>query len=294
VTKQFTAMLVMQQVEAGRLRLDGTVSEYLPWFPAEFGSRITLEHLLTHMSGIRDIEEVPGYYAADDTTLRTHADVVKRHLIAAPAFAPGTNFRYNNADFIVLGAILETVTGAPFESQLQRRILGPLGMRNSGVVHEQDVIPLLAEGYDTDTSGTLRRAPAPVERFLASGAMYSTPADLATWHRAILRHTLLSPASTERMFRPNQWGGALGSWQYDWNHAADSALPAAQRARARVIERQGWIGVFRAFTAIIPDRGVSVIVIANGGSADLSTLSRGSGVVSALLAAVERGTRSGR
>jgi CubicO group peptidase (beta-lactamase class C family) len=292
VTKQFTALLIMQMVEAGTLRLDGTIADYLPWFPKDIAQRITLEQLLTHMSGVRDLESVPDYYATDDSTLRTHADVVKRHLMVAPEWTPGTQFRYNNADYIILGAILEEVSHQSFLSLLRTRILTPLGMVNTGLVQESAIIPKLASGYDVDASGTLISAPAPVQRFMASGAMYSTVGDMLRWNRALDRNTLLSAASTERMFRPNAYSGALGSWQFDWHLATDSSsLTPPSNATVRVIERQGWIGVFRALSVRLPARGISMIIIANGGSTDLSTLSRGTGVASALIAAIEKGTR---
>jgi CubicO group peptidase (beta-lactamase class C family) len=292
VTKQFTALLVMQLVESGALRLDGTIADYLPWFPKEIAQRITLEQLLTHMSGVRDLESVPDYYATEDSTLRTHADVVKRYLMVAPEWTPGTQFRYNNADYIILGAILEEVSKVPFRTLLHTRILAPLGMVNTDLVRESAIIPKLASGYDVDASGAMVQAPAPVERFMASGAMYSTVGDMLRWNRALDRQTLLSAASTERMFRPNAYSGALGSWQFDWHPAADSTSAApASHATVRVIERQGWIGVFRALSVRMPARGISVIIIANGGSTDLSTLSRGTGVASALIEVIERGTR---
>jgi D-alanyl-D-alanine carboxypeptidase len=298
VTKQFTAMLVMQLVQADSLRLDATIADYLPWFTLPAGKQITLEQLLTHMSGIRDLEEVQEYYASTDSTLRTHADVVRRYLMVPPSFAPGTNFRYNNGDYIILGAILEAVTHKSFQEMLQQRILTPLGMNASGLVQERSIVPMLAEGYDVDERGTRIKSPAPVERFLASGAMFSTVNDLLTWDRALLRHSLLSRDNTERMFRPNQWGGALGSWQYDWRPVVDSSSANASKpapsTAVRVIERQGWIGVFRAINVMLPERGINIIIIANCGSTDLSTLSRGTGVASDVIAAVERATRPAR
>jgi len=147
-------------------------------------------------------------------------------------------------------------------------------MTASGLIREQDIVPMLAEGYDVDADGRVVKSPAPVDRFLASGAMYSTVNVLLTWNRALDRHTLLSPANTERMFRPNQWGGGLGRWHYEWHPAADStARHPATRAGVRVIEGQGWIGVFRAISVRMPERGISIIMIVNGGSTDLSTLS---------------------
>lgn len=295
VTKQFTALLVMQLVDSGRVRLDGTIADYLPWFPADIARRITVEELLTHMSGVRNLDDVPGYYDTDDSTLVSHADVVRKYLMVPPEWTPGSRFRYNNGDYVILGAILEQVTGKTFASLLESRIITPLGLTHTGLVRERAIIPMLAEGYDADSTGALQREAAPVERFMASGAMYSTPADLVRWNRALARHTLLSATATERMFRPNAYGGALGSWQYDWSPAVDSAMrpavPAAKRPTVRVIERQGWIGVFRAINVRMPARGINVIVIANGGSTDLTTLSRGSGVASAIVGAVELGTR---
>jgi len=298
VTKQFTALLVMQLVDSGRVRLEGTIADYLPWFPAEIGRQISVEQLLLHMSGVRNLDDVAGFYDTDDSTLVSHADVVRKYLMVPPAWPPGSRFRYNNADFIILGAILEQLTGESFASLLQRRILTPLNLTHTGIVRRRAIIPMLADGYDVDSNGALEGAATPVERFMASGAMYSTPSDLLRWNRALAQHTLLSVTATERMFRPNQYGGALGSWQYDWSPGADSTarptLKPAKRPSVRVIERQGWIGVFRAINVRIPARGVNVIVIANGGSTDLSTLSRGSGFASALVSAVERGSRARR
>jgi len=286
VTKQVTALLIMQYVQSGQLRLDGSIADYLPWFAADTARRITLEQLLTHMSGLRDLDDVPGYYVSDDSTLRTHSDVVRRYLMAAPEWTPGSRFRYNNADYVILGAILEELSGMSFDALLETRILAPLGMKNTGMVHERTIIPRLAEGYDTNTSGTLERQDEPVERYLASGALYSTADDLLRFYRAVDSHRLLSASSTERMFRPNGYGGALGSWQYDWQDAPDSLRPDRPRATARVIERQGWIGAYRGLSVMIPSRGLYVIVIANGGHADLSTLSRGTGIASRIIAAV--------
>jgi len=286
VTKQVTALLIMQYVQSGRLRLDGTVGDYLPWFTPAAAQQVTLEHLLTHMSGLRDLDDVPGYHASDDSTLHTHADVVRRFLMVAPEWAPGTRFRYNNSDYVILGAILEAISGTSFDALLQSRILTPLGMRNTGMVRESAIIPRLAAGYDTDASGGIQQQDEPVERYLASGALYSTAGDLLRFYRAIDTHHLLSASATERMFRPNAYGGALGSWQYDWKAAVDSARPDHPQSTARVIERQGWIGAYRGLSVMIPARGLFVIVIANGGHADLSTLSRGTGIASRIVAAV--------
>ena len=186
------------------------------------------------MSGVRDLEDVAAFYATDDSTLVTHADVVHHYLMVEPSWTPGFRFRYNNADFIILGAILEQVSGRSFAALLRDRILIPLKLHDTGIVRESDIVDRLADGLDVDSSGRAINAPSPVQRFMASGAKFSTAPDLLRWNQALAHHTLLSAASTNRTPGARDRTSGLDRC-VPRNHRA---VPGAQCVRDRDRERR--------------------------------------------------------
>lgn len=215
LSKPVTAILVLQLVQENKLRLDGTLGEYLPALYGDTpAAAVTVAQLLNHTSGIAD---VPGSF--DDPWWQTQA----RQSFTPQGFAqawipgklqsaPGTVWRYNNSGYFLLGLLIEKVTGASYEANLRSRILDKAGMRHSGLYHASQVIPRLAEGYQTLPDLSLAR-PMPIDptvSFSAAG-LYATVDDLFRLDRALDGDTLL----TER-WRQAMWTGYRLDYGYGW------------------------------------------------------------------------------
>src|SRR5688572_12291329 len=133
ITKQFTAALILQLVEEGKIKLDGKITDYLTDYRKDTGDKVTIHQLLNHTSGIPDYKNVTSNpYSA--------VDFVKKHVSGDLEFEPGSKYKYNNGGYSILGAIIEKVTGKSYETVLQERILKPLGMTNSGYAHHSTLL----------------------------------------------------------------------------------------------------------------------------------------------------------
>lgn len=216
LTKPITAMVVLQLVQEEKLRLDGTLGEYLP---ALYGNTpaaaVTVAQLLNHTSGIADM---PANYNEPwwQTQARlsfTPEEFAKAWIPGKLLSAPGTAWRYNNAGYFLLGMIIEKVTGASYEANLQQRILDKAGMKNSGMYRSSDIVPRLAEGYETRADLSLGR-PMPISptvSFAAAG-VYATVDDLFRLDRALYGDTLLAERSRQAM-----WTNYRSGYGYGWN-----------------------------------------------------------------------------
>ena len=242
VTKQFTALLAMQLVEKGTLRLDDVITDYLPDFRHDTGSHITLKQLLNHTSGLPTLDEalpeqagVPGFYARKEPQFADAAFVVKNYCQDDLKTIPGEKFNYNNADYVVLSLILEKVTGKSYARLLQERILNPLGMKHSGMLGDESTQPIQAVGYVKEKDEVKRESHFNRANFGAAGAMYSTVGDMLRWNWALDTDRLLSRPFREIMFTPDPKLGfvALGSWVYAGRFPDVKEISIAYRTRWR-------------------------------------------------------------
>ncbi len=262
LTKQVTALLVMQEVAAGKLRLDERAGEAMPALPATTG-RVTVKQLLQHVSGLANPSDgpdnvVPPFY------LRTGSDVGSNTATALGACAgpakrePGMQFEYNNCDYIVLGAVLEAVTGKTYTALLEERVIRPLGLTSWGLFPAKPRGPV-AVGYSADGTVELAQNPA---TYCAAGALFGNALDVAKWDDALLHNRLLSAQWTEVMFTadPKLCGEGLGSWAYN---SPVTAPPV------HVVERQGELGGTRLLNLLLPGRDAAVVLVANTEKADL-------------------------
>jgi len=212
MTKQFTAMLVLQFVNERKLRLDGHVSEYLPYYRTDTGQRITISELLSHTSGIPNFINAPGFL--DGPASRTHYSVqefVQKYCSGDLRFAPGSKFEYSNSGYFLLGGILEQVSGKSYETLLQERIFQPLGMKDSGYAHSDAIIDHRAAGYERTSSGLRNARYYDMSIPYAAGALYSTVEDLFLWDQALYSERLLPASVRDLLFKPN-----LESYGYGW------------------------------------------------------------------------------
>ena len=182
ITKLFTAVLVMQLHQEGRLHVDSALARYLPGYPGEGADRVTLHQLLNHTSGIQQFDRETSFQQAVENGIERYqkphtTDALLARCCSGPLEGePGAEFTYNNADYIVLGKVIEAVAGRPYDEVLRERILRPLGMCDTDMLLQSAVLPRLAPTYfHRDDTGTLiNDLPVYMENWYAAGGMYST------------------------------------------------------------------------------------------------------------------------
>lgn len=217
MTKMFTAVALMQLAERGQLAFDQVISTFLRDYPREVADRVTIEHLLTHTSGMGSFWNAK--FEAARTSLRTVSDHLPLFVEDPLAFEPGERFGYSNAGYIVLGAIIEAVSGMTYDTYLQERIWNIAGMRNTGAWGLDEDVPNRAIGYVTEgeSPGSSQfprtNITALPVRGSSAGGTYSTAHDLLRFGEALRQHDLLNQGSTETLLRPRvKMGPGNGPW----------------------------------------------------------------------------------
>ncbi|MGH9967304.1 MAG: serine hydrolase [Pyrinomonadaceae bacterium] len=211
ITKQFTAALILQLVEQGKIKLDGKISAYLPSYRKDTGEKVTVHQLLNHTSGIPSYTSLAGFIADVSRDPFTVDEFVKKYASNNLEFEPGSKFSYNNSGYFLLGAIIEKVTGQTYENVLKEKILDPLGMKNTGYDHHGPILEKRASGYQKIGEGYVNAAYLDMSIPYAAGSMYSTVDDLYLWDQALYTERVLSSQSKELMFKPN-----LSDYAYGW------------------------------------------------------------------------------
>jgi D-alanyl-D-alanine carboxypeptidase len=255
ITKQFTAVGILVLVDEGRLSLQDEITRFFPDWPTH-GHRITVEHLLTHTSGIRSYTAIPGMMQL------ARRDVPLSELIAffreePMDFPPGTDFRYNNSAYVLLGAIIEQLSGQSYADFIRTRLFEPLGMADTRYEDLQEITPRRTAGYGIRPDRSLRNA-----EFLspsvphAAGALVSTVDDMYRWQRAVAARRLLSPATWEAALQPYRLADGRGSgYGYGWFLGRAAGRPT--------VEHGGDIPGFAAEGMWIPAEDLHVVVLSN-------------------------------
>jgi CubicO group peptidase (beta-lactamase class C family) len=263
ITKQFTATAILMLVERGQVSLADDVTKYLPDFPTH-GKAITVEHLLTHTSGIPSYTGLPEWLPKmrEDFTPRQIIDLFKDKPLE---FEPGENWSYNNSGYILLGAIIEKVSGKSYEDFVEQQIFKPLGMTRSRYGNNSEIVPGRVEGYDKEDSGYRRAAYLSLTQPYAAGSLMSTVDDLARWDEALLGASLLKPASLDRMFTPvNLRSGKNTSYAYGW--------AVGEYAGRKLIEHGGDINGFTTDILRVPEARLLVVILSNNTGKDTRPL----------------------
>ena len=212
ITKQFTAALIMQLVEEGKIKPEGKITDYLKDYRKDTGNKVTIRELLNHTSGIKSYTNLPHMWTDSSRNHYTKKYFIKHFLSEDLEFEPGTNFAYNNTGYYLLAAIIEEVTGKSFGENLKERILIPAGMKNTGVEDEQEIpIPKKASGY-LKIANQYRLDPyIYMPNAMGAGNMYSTVKDLYKWDQALYTDKILSEKSKKLMFTPGK-----GNYGFGW------------------------------------------------------------------------------
>src|SRR6185369_14222828 len=185
ITKQFTATVILQLVEQGKIKLDGKITDYLPDYRPDTGARVTIHNLLTHTSGIPSYTSLPGFLQNVSRNPFKVDEFIKKYASGDLEFEPGTKFVYDNSGYFLLGAIIEKVTGKPYEQVLKENIFDPVGMKNTGYDHWQTILAKRATGYTNTPRGYETAAYLDMSIPYAAGSIYSTVEDLYLWDQAL-------------------------------------------------------------------------------------------------------------
>lgn len=272
VTKHLTGLLVMQQVERGKIRLDAPAAVHLLNFPVRIDERITIAHLLTHQSGITDFANDLGAEEFEARYLhRRHpaGAVVADMLLRPLEFDPGAGHAYSNTGYVLLGLILEAVTGRDYCDLLQAEVLEPAGMSESGCSRFEPVILRRATGYRME-DGRLIHA-AYWHSSYADGELYSTVRDLYRFDLAMQSGRLLSPEMQGVMNTPrlkhdwigDDFGQGLKHYTGYGIESVHQRPGFADADRVTVISHGGGGGGFTSMLWRVPEDGVVVAVLNN-------------------------------
>ncbi len=200
INKIFTKLAIGQLVEQGKVHLDDTIDRYLPDYPTEVASKVTVRQLLAHRGGIGDIFG-EAYDRTDHAQLRSVADWIPLFRDRPLAFEPGAKTEYSNGGYVLLGAIVEKASGEDYYDYMRRHIYEPLGMRSTDHYAQDDRVPNLAAGYTRqrgdgakpDASGLSDNAFSRPMRGSPAGGGYTTLDDMLRFTRALRAGTLLRP-----------------------------------------------------------------------------------------------------
>ncbi|MEU8893333.1 serine hydrolase domain-containing protein [Streptomyces sp. NPDC048442] len=206
VSKTFSSVVLLQLVDERRLELDAPVNRYLPGLLPD--DRITVRHLLTHRSGLADYTDamfaktVPGFEAVRNRVF-TYQELVDLSLALPRTTEPGAAYKYSNANFVVVGMLIEKATGTPVDKQYEQRIFKPLKLRHTSYVHPDTRIKgTHVRGYlhpDEEGAPLVDSTEQTVSWARSAGAVISDPADLNTFTTALMRGRLLSPRMLDAM-----------------------------------------------------------------------------------------------
>jgi CubicO group peptidase (beta-lactamase class C family) len=247
ITKQFTAMAILILESRGDVDADDPVCEYLDQCPAGWEA-ITIRHLLAHQSGVADYTEQPEW---DPTQPMTPARIISSVAGIPLEWTPGERFGYSNSGYVLLGMVIERVSGMTYERFLAESIFEPLGMDDSGYDHDGSG---LAVGYSSEFTPA---SPIDMSQAFAAGALYSTVLDMQRWDEALYGDQLVPRPFLDRFFAPI----ATSTDQVDMAYAY-GVYVGRERGR-NLASHDGGINGFTAYYARYPDEHICVVLLTN-------------------------------
>jgi CubicO group peptidase (beta-lactamase class C family) len=203
ITKTFTAVLILQLYQQGKIDLDANFGKYYPNYKGEAKDKVTIQHLLTYSSGIPNTVNNLGMSPYQSPL--TIDEFINKYCSENLEFTPGEKSNYSNTDYTILHKIIENVSKRSFSNLLKENILNPLKMENTGLLNSKDIIDGITSSYTIQDSSNQITADEPylIENYFGSAAMYSTVEDLLKFNNAIFNYSLLNESTTNLMLKPN-------------------------------------------------------------------------------------------
>ena len=248
ITKQFTAASILLLEERGKLKVEDPVKKYMPDAPAAW-DKITIFHVLTHTSGIPSFTSFPDY-ATKQAQAMTPQQLVDWFKDKPLEFEPGTKWNYSNSGYVLLGYLIEKISGQTYADFVQQNIFTPLGMKDSGYDSNSALIAHRASGYTPGKNGIENTGFINMSIPLSAGALYSTTEDLLRWEEGLFGGKVLKPESLAKMITPFKNAYAFG-------------LGVRTQLGHKIITHNGGIDGFNTCLAYYPDDKLVVAVLAN-------------------------------
>lgn len=253
ITKQFTATLIMMLVEEKKITLEDKITTFFTNAPAAW-TNVTLRHLLTHTSGIKNYTGLPGFECSRHLTASQFVDEIAKHPLQSE---PGEKFSYCNSGYNLLGFVIEKVTAKPYWQVLQERIFHPAGMTASQSRDLNKIIRNRACGYEKQNNQLVNRDSDLTDVFSA-GAIASTVLDMLKWHHALESGKLVKKASLDQMWSPCKLkNGQPYTYGFGWRLDDYKGTPC--------IGHSGSTSGFSASLQQFPKLKLTVIVLTNSG-----------------------------
>lgn len=267
ITKQFTATLIMQLVEQGKIKLDGKLSEYLPYYRKDIGEKITIAQLMSHTSGMDNYTNNAKFMELDAETSVTPKEFVLKYCSNDLVTEPGTKWDYSNSGYFILGLVIEEVTGKDYGTVLNENILTPLGMTNSGYEKMGINYENKAIGY-SNLFGEIK----PAKRIdmsvpFSAGSMYSTVEDMFKWDRALYTEQILKKESIDKMFTP-----VMNNYGYGWQIVE---APLDEKTTLKFVTHSGGIFGFNTLETRFINDNKFIVTLSNHESGSLNQLITG-------------------
>ncbi len=254
LTKQFTAVAILQLMEQGKLNLQDEITRFIPDYPTQ-GAKITIEHLLTHSSGIMNYTAMQDYQERMALDLKP-TEMINHFKNQPLRFAPGTRWEYSNSNYFLLGYIIEKISGKSYSEYIEKNLLKPAGMKKSLYASNEKLVKDKVEGYSKNETG-FEIAPAiSMTQPYAAGSILSTVEDLFKWNQALLANKLVKKESLEKAFTNYKLAnGKLSDYGYGWRFGNIYDSPSTWHG--------GGINGFGTMQLYLPKEDVVVVVFAN-------------------------------
>lgn len=260
LAKQFTAAAILKLQEQKKLNVQDKLNKYFPDYPK--GDSITLEHLLTHTSGIFNYTNDPAFMQSEAVKPIIQDRMISLFKNKPLDFSPGSKWSYSNSGYMLLGYIIEKVAKKPYEQYVREIILGPLGMNSSGFDFANRKDPRKATGYHLITkSNAIEAGVVDSSVSYAAGSIYSTTGDLYKWHKGLLEGKVIQQASVEKAFTPYKDKYGYG-WIID------------QLNGKKVVMHGGGIFGFNTFLSRVPEDDIFIVLLNNVSNGKLSQITR--------------------
>ena len=256
VTKQFTAVAILQLVQQGKVKLDDPITKYVDDFNPR-GKTITLEHLLSHASGIPNYTEGPGFQEIGTRKLSPR-EIVALVDEKPLEFEPGSKFKYSNTNYVLLGMAIEKASGQAYADYMLEHVFKPAGMTSTRYGPNDITDERHAQGYEASQDGFKPARPMDMSQPFSAGAIESTVDDLWSWTRSVSEGKLVDPKLIDRAWTPYAVTDGKSNYGYGWEISRDREAPGE-----RWMRHGGGINGFMSFAVWIPERKVFVAVLSN-------------------------------